>query len=207
MKRIGNQEELRALLGKPHPLTEKKIYDHLFPAAREFLGLSPLVFMATADAAGNATVSPKGDAPGFVKVLDDRTLLIPERPGNKLLHGLSNILETGKVGLIFIIPGTEETLRINGECGLYTDKQLCEELAANRKPALLLMRVEVRQCFFHCAKAFRRNGVWDPDTWPEPVRVSFGKQIAGNAGLGGIAEVALSKIVDQAVKSDIKKNL
>lgn len=207
MERIDQVETLRQLLGKPHPMTEKKIYDHVFPAAREFLELSPLVFMATSGASGLPTVSPKGDAAGFVKLVDDRTLLIPERPGNKLLHGLTNIIESGTVGLLFIVPGTEETLRINGDCGLYTDKQICEELSANGRPALLLMRVDIRQCFFHCAKAFRRNGVWKPETWPAPVKVSFGKQIAGNTGLGGVAEVALSRVVDQAVKTDMKKNL
>lgn len=207
MDRIEQVEALRKLLGKPNPMTEKKIYDHVFPAAQEFLALSPLVLMATSGASGLPTVSPKGDAAGFVQLVDERTLLIPERPGNKLFHGLSNIIETGKIGLLFIVPGTEETLRINGACGLYVDKEKCAEMSSNGKPALLLMRVEVQQCFFHCAKAFRRNGVWKPETWPDPVKVSFGKQIAGNTKLSGVAEAALTRAVDQAVKVDAKKNL
>ncbi len=207
MQRINSIDELRARIGNPHPLTKNKLYDHLFPAAQEFIQQSPLIMMATSNAEGQPTVSPKGDQPGFVAIENERVLLIPERPGNKLLHGLSNIIATGQIGIIFLIPGTEETLRVNGACQLYQGEELCGRFTANGKPALLVMQVEVKECFFHCAKAFKRSKTWDASSWPEPMKVSFGEQIAKNATKGKVSEFALRKIVDQAVQSDYKKNL
>lgn len=206
--KITTKEELRELLGTPHPLTESKIYSEINSAAQSFIENSSLVFMATSSGAGQPTVSPKGDAAGFVRVLDDNTLLIPERPGNKLLHGLSNIVETGKIGLIFLSPGTEETLRVNGSCELFHDEELCKEFTANGKPALLMLKVTVEQCFFHCSKAFKRSKAWQPDSWLEQEKVSFGEQIASQKlGKGKLAAKALAKIIDHSVGVDERKNL
>lgn len=208
MKQISDLTRLREIVGKPHPLTVSKIYKQLDETAVEFIAKASLLFIATGSQDGAMTVSPKGDAPGFVHVVDEQTLRIPERPGNKLLHGLSNILETGRVGLVFLIPGTEETLRINGRCALYEDTAQCEAMAANGKAALLFLEVTVEQCFFHCAKAFKRSKAWQPEQWQSPVKVSFGKQIAeAKLGKGKLASKALAAVVDQAVKSDYKKNL
>lgn len=206
--RITTQEQLRERLGNPHPLTESKIYSEINATAEEFIARCPLLFIASASAAGQPTVSPKGDHAGFVRVLDSKTLLIPERPGNKLLHGLRNIIETGGIGLIFLAPGTEESLRINGRCELFHDEALCAEFAANGKPALLMMKVTVEQCFFHCSKAFKRSKAWDPDSWPEQQKISFGEQIANQkVGKGKLAAKLLAKVVDRAVDSDEKNNL
>ncbi len=194
-------------MGKPHSLTQNKISDALTQEAKDFIAIAPLIFMATADSEGQPTVSPKGDLPGFVSIEDDKTLLIPERPGNKLLHGLGNIIENGHIGLIFLVPGTEETLRVNGRCAIYRDTELSKKMAANGKPALLILKVEVEQCFFHCAKAFKRSHAWQPDEWPERIKISFGKQIAKNAASNKIARKAIEKVVDQAVKADYKMNL
>lgn len=206
-KAIETVEQLRDLIGEPHALIKQKIYSHLFDDAIEFIARSPLLFMATSGADGMATVSPKGDAAGFVRVLDDQRIVIPERPGNKLLHGFANILETGQVGLIFVIPGTEECLRVNGRARLFEDSALASEMAANGKDALLMIEVEVQQCFFHCAKAFKRSKAWSPEHWPERMKVSFGKQIASNASNNKLAAKAISFAVDQAVKRDYKNKL
>ena len=207
MEKIESLEALRELMGNPIPMTEKKIFSELFDDARAFISRSPLVFMGTADSAGQPTVSPKGDQPGFVHIADDQTLFIPERPGNKLLHGLSNIVDNGHIGLIFIVPGTEETLRINGRCGIYRDSTLSQQMAANGKPALLLLKVEIEECFFHCAKAFKRSHTWQPEQWAERMKISFGKQVASQTTKNKLAQKALEKTIDQAVKADYKINL
>lgn len=206
MRRIESIEQLRSLLGEPLSLTQQKISPELTPEARDFIARSPLLFIATGGEE-NVTVSPKGDQAGFVRILDDHSLLIPERPGNKLLHGLCNILSTGSIGLLFMIPGTEETLRVNGRAALYEDKEVCREMTANGKPALLLIKVEVKECFFHCAKAFKRSKAWQPESWPEPQKIKFGAQIARNAAQGKLSRAAIAKAVDAAVKVDYKINL
>ncbi|WP_372798437.1 MSMEG_1061 family FMN-dependent PPOX-type flavoprotein [Litorivivens sp.] len=207
MQRIESERALRELLGQPHDLVKQKISEALTEEALDFIGKSPLLFLATTGIGGNVTVSPKGDADGFVRVVDNRTLIIPERPGNKLLHGLINILETGSIGLLFIVPGTEETLRVNGKARLYQDEDLCKEMAANGKSALLLIQVEVTECFFHCAKAFKRSKAWQSESWRDPLKINFGKQIARNAAHGRVGRAAIAMAVDAAVKADYKKNL
>lgn len=206
MKRIESLDQLRSLLGEPHSLTQQKISSALTPEAHDFIRKSSLLFMATTGGE-DTTVSPKGDQPGFVRVLDDNTLLIPERPGNKLLHGLSNILRTGRIGLLFVCPGTEETLRVNGSAALYEDKATCRDMAANGKPALLVIKVQVNECFFHCAKAFKRSKAWQAEDWLEPQKIKFGAQIARNAVRGKVSQAAVAKVVDAAVKADYKMNL
>ncbi len=207
MEKIETLDALRDIMGEPHALTKVKITEELFEEAKAFIAQVPLIFMATANSEGQATVSPKGDLPGFVTIQDDKTLLIPERTGNKLLHGLSNILENGHVGIIFLVPGTEETLRINGRCAIYRDAELCKKMTANGKPALLILKVEIEECFFHCAKAFKRSHAWQPEQWPAPIKIAFGKQIAKRAASGKIARKAIETVIDQAVKADYKLNL
>lgn len=210
---IKSVEELRQLLGKPHPLTMNKINDSLTESAQKFLKKVPLIFLATSGNETGCTVSPKGDEPGFVQVLDEKTLHIAERPGNKLLHGLANILDTGQIGIIAIIPGTEETLRINGRARLLNDPDLNARYAARGKPAQLVIEVTVNQVFFHCAKAFKRSKAWQHETWQSPHKISFGDEIASTQlGKSGSvvtkgARKALSKLVDKAVEGDYKKNL
>lgn len=204
---ITSVEQLRKKMGTPHKLTSQKIYSQLFADASEFIQKSPLLFMATSNAEGQVTVSPKGDGAGFVRMVDEHTLLIPERPGNKLLHGLENILHSGEIALIFVLPGTEETLRVNGRASLFSDDELCAQMAANGKPAQLIIQVSVRECFFHCAKAFKRSQSWQPDSWSEKHNVSFGKQIAANATGNAISAKTVSLAVEQAIKIDYKINL
>lgn len=207
MRPITSVEALREKLGKPHPFTQEKIYDHLDDTAQGFIAATPLLFLSTVNADGRPTVSPKGDEAGFVQVVDEKTLIIPERPGNKLMIGFGNIIHNGRIGLIFVQPGVEETLRVNGRAQLFEDDAQQQALAANGKPALLLIKVEVEEAFFHCAKAFKRSKAWKPEEWGEGTKVSFGQQIA-QAKLGkNIAAKAAAKLIDREVEKDYKHNL
>jgi len=203
--RIDSIERLREVIGSPHPGVELKVYDALVPEMEAFLERSPFVVLSTADAEGRADASPKGDDPGFVAVEDPTTLLIPDRPGNKLAYGLTNIVENPHVGCLFLIPGTGETLRVNGIAELTDDPELCERFAARGKPAVLVIRVRVEQCFFHCSKAFLRSKLWTPESWPETQAVSFGRMFAARLGTPG--DDALVTAIDESVAEDARTNL
>ena len=159
--------------------------------------------IGTSDRNGHLDASPKGDEPGFVAVEDPRTLLIPDRKGNKLLFGLQNILDTGEVGILFMLPGTDETLRVNGTAELTVDPEILQRLAARGGPALLAIRVRIHECFFHCAKAFRRSQLWHSETWPERMRISFGRMLAPKVG----GDASLADKIDRVVEEDYKNNL
>jgi uncharacterized protein len=191
------------LLGEPNPITPKKLLSALDEAAIDFISRSPFLVLATADAQGNGDASPKGDGPGFVAIEDSHTLLIPERKGNRLMFSLRNILANPHVGMIFLVPGTDETFRVNGIAELSNDPELLTRLSARGAPALLAIRVTVRECFFHCAKAFLRSQLWKTETWPQRQKISFGKLLS--AKIGGNEELA--RQVDQAIEQDYKNNL
>lgn len=134
---------------------------------KEFISLSPMIFISTSDDNGQCDVSPRGDAPGFVHILDETRLIIPERPGNRRIDSMRNILRNPQIGLIFIIPGLEETLRVNGEARIIKDKDLLCTMQVNGKTPLLGIGVIVEECFMHCAKAFKRSRLWEYDSWIE----------------------------------------
>ena len=164
---VTSVEDLQAWLGAPSQLAANKVIDHLDAHVRHFLSQSPFLTMSTADEDGCCDVSPRGDAPGFVHVLDDKRLVIPERPGNKRIDSIRNILSNPHVGLLFLIPGLEETLRINGRAAVVRDAELLAKMAVNGRSPLLGIVVEVEECFIHCAKALKRSGLWKPETWRE----------------------------------------
>jgi uncharacterized protein len=201
--RITTVEQLRARIGEPSPLVEYKLWRSLEPVAIEFIQRSPFLLLATSDAAGNLDVSPKGDGPGFVAVEDPATLLIPDRKGNRLIFGLQNILANPHVGLIFLIPGTGETLRVNGTAEVTADPAVLEKLSARGQPAVVAIRVKVQECFLHCAKAFLRAQLWRPEGWPPRQPLSFGKILAPRIG----GDEALAQKIDQFVEEDYKTNL
>ena len=145
---------------------------------------SPFFILSTSDPNGQSTASPKGDYSGFVKIEGDDTILIPERIGNKLVFSLSNILYNPLVGCLFMIPNTNETLRLSGRAELIHDADLCNKLESRGKPALLIIRINITEAYFHCAKSILRSELWKPESWPEKINVSFGKQIARNIGKG-----------------------
>ena len=162
---IRNVEQLREVIPLPGAAAHRKVSSEMDEHVRSFIADSPLVFVATSDRAFNLDVSPKGDAAGFVRVENASTLVIPERPGNRLTFGFQNLIENSSIGLIFLIPGVRETLRITGTAVITRDPALLKSFEANGKAALLCTRVTVTECFFHCAKALIRSQVWMPETW------------------------------------------
>jgi PPOX class probable FMN-dependent enzyme len=164
---VTSEAELRTLYGQPGERAVAKERPVLNEDCRAFIAHSPFLVMGTAGADGRCDVSPKGDAPGFVHVLDERHLAIPDRLGNNRLDGLRNIVENPHVGLIFFIPGREDTLRVNGRARVVCDEALLERLGVNGKRPVTALLVEVEQCFMHCARAFKRAGLWEPDRWPD----------------------------------------
>ncbi len=203
MHTIATEAELRAVIGAEHPGLAEKNQPRLNDFAVEYIARSPFLVLSTADAEGRIDASPKGDGPGFVEVEDDRHLLIPDRPGNRLAYGHHNILANPRVGVLFMMPGTPETLRINGRATLTVEPDLLERLAARGKPAVLAIRVEVEEVFFHCAKAFLRSSLWRPDTWGARHPVSFGKMFA--AARKAPAQTAAA--IDAVVEADYRDNL
>jgi PPOX class probable FMN-dependent enzyme len=178
MARLASEADLRRVLPPPKERTKSKILDHLDEQAIAFLNESPFALLATTAPDGTIEVSPKGDVPGFIRVENPRQVLIPERAGNNLAIGLQNILATGRVGLIVMLPGTGETLRFSGRAEIFDDHDLLERLSAPKRPALLALRIHIERAYFHCARSVLRAGLWDKDTWPAPRRVSFGTIIA-----------------------------
>jgi PPOX class probable FMN-dependent enzyme len=164
---VATEEELRSLLGEPSELVKRKAISHLDEHCRDFIKRSPFLVMATSDRFGCCDASPRGDHPGFVKVLDEKHLIIPERPGNKRADSLRNMLSNPKVGLLFFIPGLGETLRVNGHACLVRDEPLLEQMAINGRKPLLGIGVQVEECFIHCAKALIRSKLWQADSWPD----------------------------------------
>ena len=162
---IEAYDDLREAVGEPIPSTAEKEMPVLDKHARHFLSLSPILFVSTVGADGRADISPRGDPAGFVKVIDDRTILIPERPGNRRADTMSNIVENPghSVALLFLLPGVEETLRASGRARVVDDPAVLEDMAVRGKAPELGILVEIDEVFFHCAKALKRARLWDPD--------------------------------------------
>ena len=194
MAHIDTVERLRSIISQPHPMTQEKLLHHLDEQARTFIAHSPFLVMSTVSDAG-VEASPKGDETGFVQVLGDRTLLVPERPGNKLAFGLQNILANGEIGLLFMRPGTGETLRVGGRARLIDDADVLQQLSARGKPAVLAIRVDVVRAFFHCARSVLRANLWEPEHWPEKQTVSFGRIMREKIKV----DEAVSQLIDSSV--------
>ncbi|MEU0536213.1 MSMEG_1061 family FMN-dependent PPOX-type flavoprotein [Amycolatopsis tolypomycina] len=154
--------EVRARLGEPEAMIKAKIGDRIDAHARRFIAHSPFLTLATADAAGRADCSPRGDYPGFVKVLDERTLALPDRPGNKIADSFRNIAENDGVGLLFFVPGMRETLRVNGSAYVTDDPDVLARMRTEAKAPELAIVVDVAECYFHCGRALIRSRLWDP---------------------------------------------
>ena len=165
---ISTETELRqAIGGLPNPLALAKDVGRLDEHCRAYIAHSPFVLIATSGSDGRCDVSPKGDAPGFVLVLDEQRLLIPDRPGNRRLDGMSNLLHNPHIGLIFLVPGMEETLRVNGRGFIVRDAELLARCEVRGKIPTLGIGVEADEAYIHCAKAFKRSGMWEPARWPD----------------------------------------
>lgn len=190
---IKDPADLRAHVGAVNPLAERKVLDRLDGFCRDFIALSPFLVLATSDADGRADASPRGDAPGFVQVLDERRLLIPDRRGNNRVDSYANVLAAPGVGLIFMVPGIAETLRVNGRASLTRDAGLLAPMTVQERTPTLGLLVEIDEAFFHCGKALIRSKLWDPASQVE--RGSFpslGRIVAEQTKALSVAEVEAS---------------
>lgn len=206
MARISTKEELRRIIAEPRPATRVKILDALDEQSIEFLKRCPFALVGTTSADGKVEVSPKGDQPGFIRVEDPKTLLIPERVGNNLAFGLNNIIDTGEIGIIALVPATGETLRISGTAEIHDDRDLVASLSSLGKPALLATRVRIKHCYFHCARSIVRAKLWDPKAWPAPGRISFGKIIAPRIGESEAVAAQIDANVEGAYTTRLWQN-
>ena len=154
---------MRDVYKPPAPRAAQKVLDHLDVHCRNFIALSPLCVLSSTNAKGQADASPRGDPPGFVKVLDNKTLLLPDRPGNNQVDSLQNIVENPGVGLLFFVPGMNETLRVKGKAEIVTDDDELESMTVKGRPPVSGLRITVEEAFLHCGRALIRSRVWDPD--------------------------------------------
>jgi uncharacterized protein len=179
---ISSTAQLRELFGEPLPRVVAKEMPALDDATREFIAAAPFLVIATTGADGSCDAGPKGGPPGFVRVLSDTHLLIPEFPGNRRFDGVQNLVDRPGIGLLFVVPGISETLRVNGFARLTREEELLETCAVDGRRPWFVVDVEVRQVFSHCGKAFVRSDLWQPERWPDPDAVkSPSKSIAGFA--------------------------
>lgn len=174
---IGTEAALRALIGEPASLTCAKISDRLNAMTRLFIERSPFLCIATSDAAGNCDLSPRGDPAGFVRILDDRTLLIPERPGNRIADSLRNMLANPHIGLLFLVPGVGDTFRVNGRATVTDDPGLLAPCAVEGKVPLLGILVDIDEAYTQCSKAFLRSRLWDPQRHVDPASMPTGGEV------------------------------
>ncbi len=163
MNDIPDRDSLQAHVGPVSVMAEKKVLHRLDKHSRHFIELSPFLVIATSDKDGHLDVSPRGDPPGFVRVLDDTTLLLPDRPGNNRVDTLANILESPAVALVFFLPGVEETFRVNGTAHITTDPTLLAASEVNGRTPKTGLVITIDEAFFHCAKALKRSRLWDPE--------------------------------------------
>jgi len=199
---IDTVDELVDLLGMPNERAANKGRPALLDVDRAWLAATPFCVMATADAEGGCDASPKGDPAGqLVHVLDDRTIAIAERPGNKRADGYRNILANPHVGLNFFIPGRGDTLRINGRARLVRDAPFFDEMLVKGHRPLLAVVVEIDDIFFHCAKAFLRSGLWKPETWAPEATVPRRAVIASQVEPAGMSVAQLDDYYDESTYS------
>jgi uncharacterized protein len=160
---ITTEDELREIIGRPSDLIRSKIADRLNDLTRQFIERSPFVCVATARPGGGLDVSPRGDPAGFVRILDERTLLIPDRPGNKLADTLTNILRDPRIGLLFLVPGIGDTFRVNGLAEIIEDAELLAPSTVNGKPPKLGIRIAIVEAYTQCSKALIRSDLWNDE--------------------------------------------
>lgn len=201
---VCTEDELRSMLGFPSELVKNKTISIIDDHCRDFISKSPFLVLSTSDKEGYCDVSPRGDLPGFVQVLNENQLVIPERPGNKRMDSMLNILSNPRVGLIFFIPGLGETLRVNGQATLIKDSEILGSMAVNGKSPLVGIAVDVEECFIHCAKAFIRSGLWNPSSWQEKELLpSVPKIISDHVSLPNTT----AKTVEEGLKESYKERL
>lgn len=181
-------DDLVELMGEPSELVRCKVQNRIDRHARTLIAHSPFVLLATASARGTCDVTPRGDPAGSVLILDDRTLVIADRPGNKLHDSFRNIIENPHAGLLFLIPGMNETLRVNGRAKLVSDAPFFDDLVVRGKRPRLAVVIEIEELYMHCAKAFLRSALWQPQTWPDRATLpTLGEILKDQMALPGAA--------------------
>ncbi len=191
--------DLRGFYGEPGTLARDKVLDHLDRHCRDFIARSPFLVLGTADGQGNQDVSPRGDPPGFVRVLGPRRMAIPDRPGNRRIDSLRNISAHPKVAVLFMVPGFDETVRVNGRAGISRDPALLAELAVQGRPALGAILVEVEEAFFQCSKALVRSSLWDPARRADRREMpTLGRIVADQ--IAGVDAAAADVAVEESVR-------
>ena len=204
-----SSEELQSYIGAPMELAVRKAIAYLDRHCRSFIARSPFVSIGTAASNGRADVSPRGDAPGFVQVLDDNTLFIPDRPGNNRMDTMLNIIENPNVGLLFMVPGFEDLLRVNGRAQIVRDEDLLGQAVVNGKTPKVGILVAVDEAYLHCAKAVKRSRLWDEASRQDRTALpSLGKMIleqtaATNAPPAAEAVVQVDELIEENYRTSL----
>ncbi len=189
MARIESVEALRRIYKQPAGRALTKVIDHIDRHCRRFIELSPFLVIGSSRPDGTADVSPRGEAPGFVQVLGPRTLGIPDRPGNNRLDTLTSVLENPRIGLIFLIPGVQETLRINGLAEIRDDPELLDRFVVRGKAPATVLRVEAQEVYLHCAKSILRSRIWEPEARIDRAQLpTMAEMIGDHSGQDGPLE-------------------
>lgn len=165
---LDSVEELVDIVGTPRPLLADKSTPYVSPLVQEFIEKSPYFLLATAAEDGSADCTPRGDSPGSVYFPDARTLVFADRKGNRRVDSMRNLLQNPNIGMLFLIPGTDETVRVNGTATISADPELCERFSMQGKPAHLVVIVKIEEVFTHCARSILRSKIWEPESWPDP---------------------------------------
>jgi PPOX class probable FMN-dependent enzyme len=204
---ITSEHELRELMGEPNPRSIEKETTYLTDECVRFISRSPFMLLATSGKDGRCDVAPKGDPAGFVRVLDEKHLVIPDRPGNKRFDGLRNIMENPHIGLIFLVPGRQETLRVNGRAWITNDPELLDTMPVQGKRPWFALGIEVEECFLHCAKALVRSKLWEPETWPDLATVPTGAQLLMSATRPDEMTAEALKEVEESLAEGVRTRL
>lgn len=201
---ISNEDDFRALMGFPGEGALRKEMTSLDDHCRALIARSPFLLISSSNTEGRCDVSPRGDAPGFVMVLDEKTILIPDRTGNRRADTLVNVLQNPRVGLLFLIPTMSETLRVNGEARLIRDPSLLEKMVVRGKAPQFGLAVEVDEVYLQCGKALKRSELWEPTTWPERSELpSFARMLVDQAKLEGLTVNDLEGMIEHEYKSEL----
>lgn len=204
---IETEDQLRSMFGSVHPLAKAKSRPGFDPYSRKFISMSPFLVISTADAQGRADLSPRGDPPGFVHVVDDQTMLIPDRPGNNRLDTMSNIIANPNLACLFFIPGFEDTLRVNGRARLSNDEALLGHCVVNGKKPSVGIIVTVEEVFLHCAKALKRSKLWADDYRRERSSMPGIAAIILHQTCASGVDESVAAAAERAVEQDYKTGL
>jgi len=203
MSPVRTPGDLCEHFGAPDEIVVKHKLPHIDKHAARFLAQCPFVIVATSDAEGRCDASPKGDPPGFVHIADEQTLYLPDRSGNKMFQSITNIMSNPHIGLLFIIPGEEWTMRINGRARVVNEHEVLDKLSARGRPAQLAIEVKVEECYFHCPRSFKRAELWNPERFRRYEGDSWGKILADRVKL----DESSANLLDKGLEEGLKRSL